>query len=162
MLLTERALHTFHSLRTARASTSSLPQQALVLIQFGRYTYTGGCDAIVRVWRTDLGADQDPPIAIDAPESITSLAAAVRAPVTRVPPCLLTGSLKSDCWLSGSEDSEVRRYPKGATDLDGLVTSAAGVAIRCVAVDPKGKRLAVASEYAHIYPVRFLRRSAHI
>lgn len=54
--------------------------------------------------------------------------------------------LKNDCWFSGSEDSEVRRYGKTETDMDSLVTSATGLAIRAVAVDPKANRLAVASE----------------
>jgi hypothetical protein len=59
----------------------------------------------------------------------------------------MCANIQNSCWLSGSEDGEVRRYMKGSSDLDGLVVSAAGVPIRCVAADPKGKRVAVASEY---------------
>ena len=51
------------------------------------------------------------------------------------------------CWVSGSEDNEVRRYEKNKNQLRGLVTNANGLAIRCVAFDPKGKKLAVTSEY---------------
>lgn len=53
---------------------------------------------------------------------------------------------QEDCWLSGSEDGEVRRYARDRGDLDSLVTSAKAVAIRCVAIDPRGRRVAVASE----------------
>ncbi|OBZ68085.1 Minichromosome loss protein 1 [Grifola frondosa] len=94
----------------------------------GSRVYTGGTDALVRIWRTDLGADQEPDVAIEAVEGISTLA---------------TGN---DCWLSGSEDAEVRRYTHAKADLEGLVTNAMGVAIRCVAVDPKGKRVAVTSD----------------
>lgn len=51
-------------------------------------------------------------------------------------------------WFTGSEDSEVRQYAKGKNTLEGNVTSAIGVAIRSMAVDPKGSRIAVSSEYA--------------
>jgi hypothetical protein len=53
---------------------------------------------------------------------------------------------QDDCWLSGSEDAEVRRYAKDRGEMVGMVTSANAVPIRCVAIDPKGKRVAVASE----------------
>lgn len=45
-------------------------------------------------------------------------------------------------------DSDVRKYAKGSEDLEGNVTSAVGVPIRSIAVDPKGSRIAVTSEYA--------------
>ena len=40
--------------------------------------YTGGDDCIVRLWKTDEGEDQEPPTAIEAGESIMTLAASVR------------------------------------------------------------------------------------
>ena len=43
--------------------------------------YTGGDDCIVRLWKTDEGEDQEPPTAIEAGESIMTLAASVRSPV---------------------------------------------------------------------------------
>ena len=41
--------------------------------------YTGGDDCIVRLWKTDEGEDQEPPTAIEAGESIMTLAASVRS-----------------------------------------------------------------------------------
>jgi hypothetical protein len=42
------------------------------------FCYTGGDDCIVRLWKTDQGEDQEPPTAIEAGESIMTLAASVR------------------------------------------------------------------------------------
>jgi chromosome transmission fidelity protein 4 len=94
----------------------------------GKWAYTGGSDTLVRIWRTDQGADQEPEISTDASEGITSLSAS------------------KGVWLSGSEDGDVRSYLAGAPEMEGMVTSAIGVPTRCVAVDPKGKRVAVTSE----------------
>ncbi|TFK53583.1 WD40 repeat-like protein, partial [Heliocybe sulcata] len=94
----------------------------------GSLAYTGGNDTLVRVWNTKEGADQEPGIAVEAGESITAIA------------------VGEDCWLSGSEDTEVRRYLKDETVMEGLVTSGNGAAIRSLAIDPKGKRVAVSSE----------------
>ena len=95
----------------------------------GKWAYTGGAaDTLVRIWRTDKGADQEPEISADAGEGITSLSASKGA------------------WLSGSEDGDVRSYATGESNMEGMVTSAVGVPIRCVAIDPKGKRVAVTSE----------------
>jgi hypothetical protein len=47
---------------------------------FSSLCYTGGDDCIVRLWKTDEGEDQEPPTAIEAGESITTLAASVRPP----------------------------------------------------------------------------------
>ena len=95
----------------------------------GKWAYTGGAaDTLVRIWRTDKGADQEPEISADAGEGITSLSASKGA------------------WLSGSEDGDVRLYATGESNMEGMVTSAVGVPIRCVAIDPKGKRVAVTSE----------------
>ena len=44
------------------------------------FCYTGGDDCIVRLWNTNEGEDQEPPTAIEAGESITTLAASVRLP----------------------------------------------------------------------------------
>lgn len=41
---------------------------------------------------------------------------------------------------------------KDKGELDGLVTSSIGVPVRCVAIDPKGKRVAVTSECVHQWP----------
>ncbi|EIN11865.1 hypothetical protein PUNSTDRAFT_63079 [Punctularia strigosozonata HHB-11173 SS5] len=94
--------------------------------------YTGGADTLVRIWRTDQGPDQEPDIAIDAVEGVT---------------CVVEGK---DCWLSGSEDAEVRRYLKGKTELDGLVTSVVGVSVRSLAIDLKGNRVAVTSDDSNV------------
>lgn len=40
----------------------------------------------------------------------------------------------------------MRKYIPGKAQFNGLVMSAAGASIRCLAVDPSGKRVAVASE----------------
>lgn len=45
---------------------------------FYSFCYTGGDDCIVRLWKTDQGEDQEPPTAIEAGESIMTLAASVR------------------------------------------------------------------------------------
>lgn len=95
----------------------------------GKWAYTGGgADTLVRVWRTDEGADQEPDISADAAEGITSLTAS------------------KGVWLSGSEDGDVRSYVAGESNMQGMVTSVVGVPIRCVAVDPTGKRAAITSE----------------
>ena len=50
-------------------------------------------------------------------------------------------------WLLVSEDGDVRLYDAGQSDLQGIVMNAAGVGIRSVAVDPKGKHVTIALEY---------------
>lgn len=82
----------------------------------------------MRIWRTDKGEDQEPEIQPDANEGITCLSAS------------------KERWLSGSEDSEVRSFKAGENGLEDMITSAIGVSVRCVAIDPKGKRVAVTSE----------------
>lgn len=99
-----------------------------MLKAYSSHAFTGGQDCLVRIWKMDEGADQEPDMATEADQAITSVAAT------------------SDCWISASEDGEVRRYVKDRSDLDGLVTTTAGIAIRNIAFDPKGKRVAVASE----------------
>lgn len=105
---------------------------ALAFSRDGSLCYTGGDDCIVRLWRTDEGEDQEPPTAVEAGESIMTLAASHNA------------------WFSGSKDSDVRQYKAGDPDMEGVVTSSAAACIRCVAVDPTGKRIAVSSDEATI------------
>ncbi|KAI0665347.1 hypothetical protein C8Q78DRAFT_1118280 [Trametes maxima] len=94
----------------------------------GSCVYTGGADTLVRIWDAELGEDQEPPCVTEANEEVTSVAAS------------------TNCWLSASKDSDVRQYEAGKDSLRALVASAAGVPIRCVAVDPKGKRVAITSD----------------
>ncbi|KDQ57598.1 hypothetical protein JAAARDRAFT_193900 [Jaapia argillacea MUCL 33604] len=114
---------------------NSAHQPGLTCLTFSRdgsLAYTGGTDSLVRIWRPDLGTDYEPDVAVEANEAVTSIVAA------------------SDCWLSGSDDSQVRRYAKGKNDLEGLITTANGVSIRSLAVDPEGRRVAVASEESFV------------
>jgi chromosome transmission fidelity protein 4 len=104
----------------------------------------------VRVWHTDQGADQEPEMATEADQGITSLSAAVREPINSVCLCIDNLVLQYDCWLSGSEDSVVRRYDKHKPDLLGHVASANAVPIHSVSVNPEGNRVAVASEYVNV------------
>ncbi|PCH43744.1 hypothetical protein WOLCODRAFT_122518 [Wolfiporia cocos MD-104 SS10] len=125
---------------SSNALVNSAHQPGNTSIAFSRdgsYIYTGGTDALVRIWRAELGADQEPDAALEAVESVTTLAAG------------------RDCWFSGSEDAEVRRYTHGKPKLEGLVTSAIGVAIRDVAVDPKGARIAVTSDETTVKIIDF-------
>ncbi|KAH9956929.1 WD40 repeat-like protein [Russula dissimulans] len=98
----------------------------------GALCYTGGDDCIVRLWKTEEGEDQEPPTAIEAGESIMTLAAS------------------NNAWFSGSKDSDVRQYKAGDPDMEAVVTSSAAACIRCVVVDPAGKRIAVSSDEAAI------------
>ncbi|TCD67448.1 hypothetical protein EIP91_012365 [Steccherinum ochraceum] len=104
----------------------------LAFARDGSCLYTGGSDSLVRIWKTDLGADEEPDIAVDAAEGITSLC---------------TGK---DIWLSGSVDDVVRQYAQGSAVDPIAITSAKGVPIRSVAVDPKSQRVAVASDEMEI------------
>lgn len=95
----------------------------------GAYLYSGGSDQMARVWHTDEGTEQEPSAAFDANEPLTCIAASM------------------DIWLTGGADGEVRRYNRGQNEQDGLITTAAGASILDVKIDPKGERVAVASEY---------------
>ncbi|KAG6861470.1 hypothetical protein C0995_016249 [Termitomyces sp. Mi166 len=74
------------------------------------------------------GVEQEPMTASEADQAVTAVAAS------------------DDGWLSGSEDSMVRQYIKNKPELTGHVCDANGVAIRSLAVDSEGKRVAIASE----------------
>jgi chromosome transmission fidelity protein 4 len=43
-------------------------------------------------------------------------------------------------------DACVRTYDAQGSTMEGLVTRATAVPVRCVAIDPKGERVAVTSE----------------
>lgn len=113
--------------------------------------YTGGTDSLVRLWRADLGADQEPDVAVEAAEAITSLATGVCVERIKRRACLTHA--QRDCWFSGSTDTEVRRYEHAIPEMSGLVTSANGVPIRCAVVDPQGKKIAVTSECVALDPI---------
>ncbi len=93
----------------------------------------------------DEGAEQEPETASDADLPVTCITACV-CDCDSYCHHLLTTS-QADCWLSGSEDTQVRRYPKNANECDGYAASANGVPIRCLAIDTQGRRLAVGSEW---------------
>ncbi|KAF5326398.1 hypothetical protein D9611_000497 [Ephemerocybe angulata] len=94
----------------------------------GSRVFTGGADSLVRIWDVGQGADNEPDTAAEAEGPITWIEAA------------------EDCWLSSSEDSEVRRYAKDSTSYEAPITSAAGVSVRCIAIDPQARKVAVASD----------------
>ncbi|RPD78202.1 hypothetical protein L226DRAFT_551036 [Lentinus tigrinus ALCF2SS1-7] len=106
----------------------------LAFARDGSRVYTGGADSLVRLWDTELGEDQEPPSAAEATDEVTAVASG------------------NTCWISGSKDGEVRKYElfrpaQGSTPvLEGFVTSSHGIPIRCIAVDPKGARVAVTSD----------------
>ncbi|KAJ7188294.1 hypothetical protein C8R46DRAFT_934135 [Mycena filopes] len=94
----------------------------------GLHAFTGGDDALVRIWKLENGSAEEPRAAADAELAVTSIATC------------------DDCWVSGSMDFDVRRYPMGSTVSDGLLASTKQVPVRCVAIDPRGKRIAVAAD----------------
>ncbi|KAF9237545.1 hypothetical protein BU15DRAFT_75916 [Melanogaster broomeanus] len=116
---------------TSKTLTNSAHEPGYTCIAFsrdGKLSYTGGSDSLVRIWQMDKDQYQEPEVAYEADEGITAIASA------------------NDYWLSGSKDSEVRSYTHGKPDLRGLVMNAPGVCIRALAVDPTGKRVAVATD----------------
>ncbi|KAF7361915.1 Chromosome segregation protein [Mycena venus] len=98
----------------------------------GKRAFTGGDDSIVRIWKVEDGSGQEPATAADAEGGITSI------------------SVSDDCWLSATQDGDVRRYLKDSGNFDGLVTDVKGIALRCVAIDPRGQTVAVASDEENV------------
>ncbi|KIK71000.1 hypothetical protein GYMLUDRAFT_66212 [Collybiopsis luxurians FD-317 M1] len=92
----------------------------------GIHAFTGGSDSTVRIWK--VTEESEPGIVTEAEEPVTSLA------------------VSDDYWLSSSEDSYVRRYIKDREEFHGNVTDGASLPVRCIALDPKGRRLAVTSD----------------
>ncbi|KAI6046131.1 hypothetical protein EDC04DRAFT_2865000 [Pisolithus marmoratus] len=95
----------------SKTLTNSAHEPGYTCITFsrdGKLSYTGGSDSLVRIWNMDKDQYQEPEVAYEADEGITSL------------------SSSDDYWLSGSHDSEVRSYVHGKPDLHGLVSKAAG------------------------------------
>ncbi|KAH0827974.1 hypothetical protein J3R83DRAFT_3613 [Lanmaoa asiatica] len=115
----------------AKTLTNSAHEPGYTCVAFsrdGKLSYTGGSDSLVRIWQMDKDQYQEPEVAYEADEGITAIASS------------------NEYWLSGSKDSEVRSYPHGKPDLNGLIMNAAGACIRAVAVDPAGRRIAIATD----------------
>ncbi|KAJ7287553.1 hypothetical protein C8J57DRAFT_1284265 [Mycena rebaudengoi] len=115
--------------------TNSAHGAGLTCLAFSRdgvHAFTGGQDTIVRIWKVADGSQREPATAADADKHVTSI------------------SLSDDCWVAGSIDSNVRRYANFSNQLDSHVTNLAGSHIRCVAIDPTGKTVAVASDEADV------------
>ncbi|KAJ7703219.1 hypothetical protein B0H17DRAFT_95568 [Mycena rosella] len=94
----------------------------------GSRAFTGGDDCLVRIWTVAEGSNQEPLSAIEADKGITSI------------------SVSDDCWVSASADADVRRYFKNTGQMEAIITNTRSVPARCVAIDPRGKTLAVASD----------------
>ena len=105
----------------------NMVQQPSVSLQMV-YLCTQMDQILIRIWRTDRGADQEPEIATDAGKGVTAL------------------STSKMSWLLASEDGDVRLYNASQSDLQGIVTNVAGVGVRRVAVNPKGKHVAITLE----------------
>ncbi|KAJ7497276.1 hypothetical protein FB451DRAFT_1018101 [Mycena latifolia] len=93
----------------------------------GSRAFTGGDDSLVRIWTVAEGSGQEPLTAIEAEKGITSI------------------SQSDDCWIAAGLDADVRRYTN-AGKLEGILTHTRTLPVRCVAIDPRGKTIAVASD----------------
>ncbi|KAG9103977.1 hypothetical protein FRC06_006416 [Ceratobasidium sp. 370] len=93
----------------------------------GKRLYTGGSDSLMRVWDTAAGAEQEPHVLSEATLDVLSIDCS-----------------ENSCY-SASKDSSVRQYDT-SNEFTDLVTEAAGLCIRCVAVSPDNQWLAVCTE----------------
>ncbi|KAB5589694.1 Minichromosome loss protein 1 [Ceratobasidium theobromae] len=93
----------------------------------GKRLYTGGNDSLVRVWDTALGAEQEPHVLGEATLDVMSIACS-----------------DSSCYTA-SKDSSVRHYD-ASNEFTELVTEAAGLCVRCIALSPDNQWLAVCTE----------------
>ncbi|KAG8694965.1 hypothetical protein FRC09_009480 [Ceratobasidium sp. 395] len=93
----------------------------------GKRLYTGGSDSLMRVWDTAAGAEQEPHVLSEATLDVLSMDCS-----------------ETSCY-SASKDSSVRQYDT-SNEFTDLVTEAAGLCIRGVAVSPGGQWLAVCTE----------------
>lgn len=76
------------SLETDRTFSIFIDGLANLSLLTRSYAYTGGCDSLVRIWRTESGIDEEPDTALDAEDPITALATDVRIPQTIHVSCL--------------------------------------------------------------------------
>ncbi|KDR75022.1 hypothetical protein GALMADRAFT_248867 [Galerina marginata CBS 339.88] len=93
----------------------------------GSRAFTGGKNAVIRIWTVSEGPEHEPAFVEDSGDAITSLATA------------------DDGWISGCLDGEARRYSRFNSEMDTVVTSFVSP-IRCVAIDPTDRRIAVTSD----------------
>ncbi|VDC03593.1 unnamed protein product [Peniophora sp. CBMAI 1063] len=110
------------------AELNDLEYQGLTALAFsrdGNVCYTG-TDLISRSWDMNAGSDEEPPYHTETDLPITTIAAG------------------KGTWFTGSEDGNVRIFREN--ELEGMVAKVPGAAIRCVAVDPAGKRIAISSD----------------
>ncbi|KAF8160621.1 hypothetical protein B0H34DRAFT_344214 [Crassisporium funariophilum] len=111
-----------------RNSAHGPGRACLAFSKDGHYAFTGGYDMLARIWKLEEGTTHEPETADEAQDPVTCVAAT------------------DDCWLASSEDTVVRRYSKDSNRFDGALTAAAGVAVRYISIDPKGRKVAVASD----------------
>ncbi|KAI0320775.1 WD40 repeat-like protein [Amylostereum chailletii] len=103
-------------------------QTAFAFSRDGAYCYTGGSDNLARIFISSEGDDQEPTTVLDADLPITTLTAG------------------NNTWYTGSGDGDVRMYKLGDREFEATVLNVPGAWIRCIAVDPAGKRIAVSSD----------------
>ncbi|KAK7057212.1 chromosome segregation protein [Favolaschia claudopus] len=95
----------------------------------GLHAFTAGEDNIVRIWTLSENTDVEPPMATDADDPITAL-------------CVY-----DDGWFSGTTAGTVRHYDKDSAKMNGHFTDVGPAnAVRCIAIDPRRKTVAVGSD----------------